>query len=87
MVSIYDLDPSEAQLALGQLRREIQGRQEPEEILREALNVAGGRLSLLNRIARAKDPAAQAKYLLENEKGWLLSEIGLIPDCDDDVME
>jgi len=28
-----------------------------------------------------------AKKLLSVEKGWLLSQIGLIPDCDDDVMD
>jgi hypothetical protein len=28
-----------------------------------------------------------ANHLLGIEKGWLLSQIGLIPDCDDDVMD
>lgn len=28
-----------------------------------------------------------AEHMLRVEKGWLLSQIGLIPDCDDDVMD
>lgn len=28
-----------------------------------------------------------AKHLLKVEKAWLLSQIGLIEDCDDDVMD
>lgn len=28
-----------------------------------------------------------AKKMLQREKGWLLGQIGLIPDCDDDVMD
>lgn len=74
-------------MALRQLRREVVGKPEPDDILHQVVDITGGRLSLLNRVARAKDPLAQAKSILENEKGWILSEMGLIPDCDDDVME
>ena len=28
-----------------------------------------------------------ARHMLSVEKAWLLSQIGLIPDCDDDVMD
>ena len=28
-----------------------------------------------------------ARHLMTVEKGWLLSQIGLIQDCDDDVMD
>jgi hypothetical protein len=47
----------------------------------------GGRLSYLKRVAHAKDMDAAARRLIAHEKGWLLSQIGLIPDHDDDVMD
>ena len=28
-----------------------------------------------------------AEKLLQRERAWLLSEVGLIPDCDDDVVD
>ncbi|KAG8997218.1 hypothetical protein FRB94_007825 [Tulasnella sp. JGI-2019a] len=87
VVSIYDLDPQESMLALRHLRWESVGKVEPRDVLHQALNIAGGRLSLLNRIARSHDPLSYANNMLETEKGWLLSQIGLIPDCDDDVMD
>ena len=57
------------------------------EIQNEVLPIAGGRLAYLNRIARAYDMREVARHLLAVEKGWLQSQIGLIPDCDDDVMD
>jgi hypothetical protein len=55
--------------------------------LRDALAVVGGRLAYISRVAKARDVAAIARHLLDLEKAWLLSQIGLIPDLDDDVMD
>lgn len=49
------------------------------------IQYTGGRLALLNKVARAHDMHAMAEDLLIVEKAWLQSRIGLIPDCDDDV--
>lgn len=53
----------------------------------EAVSIVGGRLQLLNNVSKAPDMAAMAREMLAVEKAWLLSQIGLIPDCDDDVMD
>ncbi|KAG8875956.1 hypothetical protein FRB97_004607 [Tulasnella sp. 331] len=87
VISIYDLNSTESLLALRHLRMASMGKSEPEPILREALNIAGGRLSILNRIARSQDLLSYANNLLSCEKGWILSQLGLIPNCDDDVMD
>lgn len=58
----------------------------PDE-LAEAVSIVGGRLLYLNRVSKARDMAEMAKHMLNVEKAWLLSQIGLIPDCDDDVMD
>ncbi|KAJ8489576.1 hypothetical protein ONZ45_g13541 [Pleurotus djamor] len=47
----------------------------------------GGRLAYLNKVARHRDMHEMADHLLQVEKAWLLSQIGLINDCDDDVMD
>ena len=39
------------------------------------------------KATKAKDMIEHAKHLLAVEKAWLLSQIGLISDCDDDVMD
>lgn len=56
-------------------------------VYHEVLQYTGGRLSYLNRVARSQDMRQTAERMLRLEKGWLLGQIGLIPDCDDDVMD
>jgi len=41
----------------------------------------------MKRVARHEDPIVAVESALATEKGWLLGQIGLIPDCDDDVMD
>ncbi|KIM40293.1 hypothetical protein M413DRAFT_73606 [Hebeloma cylindrosporum] len=77
VLSIYDLDPHESMHASTRMRRHAaRPPVEPEE-LKEALSL----------VSKSKDMMGMAKHLLEVEKAWLLSQIGLIPDCDDDVMD
>ncbi|RXK39317.1 hypothetical protein M231_03396 [Tremella mesenterica] len=98
IVSVYDLPAAESIRALQRLRRasliQIQSGLESEEvkvesddILRQVYELVGGRTSYLARVARAPDMLDEAKYMVEMEKEWLLSRIGLIPDHDDDVMD
>jgi len=88
-ISIGDLSAHEAFVALQRLRRT---KTKSNEVLHhevaeyhDVIQYTGGRLSMLNRVARAHDMLATARDLLEIEKGWLRSQVGLIDDCDDDV--
>lgn len=56
-------------------------------MINEAVSTVGGRLLYLSRVSKARDVAEMAKHMLSVEKAWLLSQIGLIPDLDDDVMD
>ncbi|CAE6504160.1 unnamed protein product [Rhizoctonia solani] len=87
--SVKDLEPLEAFQALKKLRQESIGKAdiEPDEVLAKAAKTSGGRLSHLNRLARSRDMEHTLQILRNNEKSWLLSNFGLIPDCDDDVEE
>ncbi|PSR73768.1 hypothetical protein PHLCEN_2v10412 [Hermanssonia centrifuga] len=60
---------------------------ETEEAYREVTATVGGRLSYLAKIAKHPNMLSQAEQMLRVEKAWLLSQIGLIPDHDDDVMD
>ena len=53
----------------------------------EAVSIVCGRLLYLARVAKARDVTEMANHMLNVEKAWLLSQIGLIPDCGDDVMD
>ena len=87
MVSVYDLDNKEAIQASMNMRRSSNYGKESVETIREAVSIVGGRLSYLSRVSKARDMVEMARHLKEVEKGWLLSRIGLIQDCDDDVMD
>lgn len=76
----------------------LHNTQHPSEIIegddemRDALKLVGGRLSHVNKMCKASPEVPDglvgfAKGLVDKEKGWLLSQIGLISDHDDDVMD
>lgn len=87
MLSVYDLDNEEAVIASVNIRRSSKRGKETLEAIREAVSIVGGRLSYLSRVSKAHDMLGMANHLKTVEKGWLLSRIGLIRDCDDDVMD
>ena len=87
MVSVYDLDKKEAVQASMNMRRNSKRERETIETVREAVSIVGGRLSYLSRVSKARDMLEMADHLKTVERGWLLSRIGLIEDCDDDVMD
>ncbi|KAF9560959.1 hypothetical protein CPC08DRAFT_455874 [Agrocybe pediades] len=92
VLSVYDLSHKEARHAATRMRRSSRNGGRPlsdkdNEDLAEAVSLVGGRLSYLNKVSKHSDIIGMAKHLLEVEKQWLLSQIGLIPDCDDDVMD
>ncbi|TFL07147.1 hypothetical protein BDV98DRAFT_497594, partial [Pterulicium gracile] len=88
-LSISDLDRPAAIHASARMRR----RSKPDkaaadtEELADVVDLVGGRLSYLSKCTKAKDMRHMADHLLNVEKANLLSRIGLIEDCDDDVMD
>jgi hypothetical protein len=88
ILGVYDLDPHESYQALRSMRKAVTHKiEESDEQLYDIVGMTGGRLSYLNRVARAPDMESSAKMIVEHEKAWLQSQIGLIPDHDDDVMD
>jgi len=85
--SIHDPDNKEAIQTSIDLRRSSHREKETIETVREAVSIVGGRLSHLRMVSRARDMLEMANHLKTVEKGWLLSRIGLIQDCDSDVLE
>lgn len=84
---MYDLDRREALNASKRMRMNAQRKREEEEMFEEVVGIVGGRLSYLGKACKAKEMIDTAKHMLQVEKAWLLSQIGLIQDCDDDVMD
>ncbi|TFK51099.1 hypothetical protein OE88DRAFT_1630656 [Heliocybe sulcata] len=87
VLSIYDLENRDATRASCKMRTDAKQPPQDEEIVRRAIHMTGGRLSYLNKVSRARDMITAAEHMKDVEKAWLLSQIGLIPDCDDDVMD
>ena len=87
VVSVPDLNAKQALRAAVQMRRASHRSNEPEEAYTKVVDIVGGRLAYLNKVARHPDMLGHAQHLLDIEKAWLQSQIGLIPDHDDDVMD
>ncbi|KAF6760221.1 hypothetical protein DFP72DRAFT_883554 [Ephemerocybe angulata] len=87
VMSVTDLTQEDARKALTRIRRDANKGSVSDSDVLETVDVIGGRLSYLNRVAKSKEMVEMAKHMMTVEKGWILSRIGLIPDCDDDVMD
>ncbi|KAF9071642.1 hypothetical protein BDP27DRAFT_1500185 [Rhodocollybia butyracea] len=87
VVSISDLNAHEAYHACNRMRINTKNKIEQSDHIKEAVSIVGGRLSYLNKVATSTNVLEMANSLLEMEKAWLLSQISLIQDCDDDVMD
>ncbi|QRV98142.1 hypothetical protein RhiJN_26161 [Ceratobasidium sp. AG-Ba] len=89
-ISIKDLEPEEAFIALRTLRwNSIRDEKlfEDDDTLRKAAEVVGGRLAYLGRLAQAQNLQHHADRLKQGEKAWLTTNIGLIADFDDDALD
>ena len=87
VVSVYDLSRKDSLTAVMRMRMNAQRPRASPETFEEVVGLVGGRLTYMGKVAKAADMIKHAKHLLNVEKAWLLSQIGLIPDCDDDVMD
>ena len=60
----------------------------PESILTEVYDKIGGRLTFLNRVAKAQDMVKKCDEICEMEKTWFLNNCGILgTEMDDDVMD
>ncbi|MBW0487969.1 hypothetical protein O181_027684 [Austropuccinia psidii MF-1] len=86
---VKDLTKTEALRAIRAERKKIwmENRASNDPEIEAVWNLIGGRIAHLTHCVKQKDMVRAAQYLLECEKQWLLSRIGLIVDCDDDVMD
>ncbi|KAF5393214.1 hypothetical protein D9757_000518 [Collybiopsis confluens] len=87
VLTISDLNTTEALHACTRMRLNVKQKIEHSEHIKQAVSTVGGRLSYLNKVATSDDVLGMANSMLEIEKAWLMSQIGLIQDCDDDVMD
>lgn len=88
VISISDLDPKASAHALRNMRKNSQWKvNDTEGAVEEAASIVGGRLAYINKVSHGRNMVDTAKQMLAEEKAWLLSQIGLIRDCDDDVMD
>ncbi|KAJ9101973.1 hypothetical protein QFC20_005122 [Naganishia adeliensis] len=93
VLSVQDLPEDEARKSLRFLRASygpnhgIISKLDREQ-MPEVLSLVGGRTSHLARVAKAPDMLEEAKNMVEVEKNWMLSKIGMTgQETDDDVMD
>jgi len=86
VVTVSDLSFKDALRASAQMRVNAKIPTDTEDI-HAAVSIVGGRLSYLAQLSKTANMRERAQHMLDVEKAWLLSLVGLIPDCDDDVMD
>ena len=69
------------------MRINAKGKLGKSESPEKATSIVGGRLADLGKVVKSQNMVEYAEHMLAVEKAWLLSQIGLIEDCDDDVMD
>uniref|UniRef100_V5GUS2 AAA protein C-terminal winged helix domain-containing protein n=2 Tax=Kalmanozyma brasiliensis (strain GHG001) TaxID=1365824 RepID=V5GUS2_KALBG len=89
-LSFRDLTRRQSINVLSGCRKQYWGEkpssQDPR-VLQEVYEICGGRLGLLNKVARRKDMLRAARQMVEDDMQWVLSKTGIIEDHDDDVMD
>lgn len=98
ILSVNDLQRDDAIRAMKRIRKSVYTPDFPDPLVRdlpdngesvydEVYRLIGGRMSHISHVAKEIDLLGSAQRLVKVEKAWLLSQIGLIPDMDDDVMD
>lgn len=85
VLSVEDISPAETHSFLKASRASTLPLDEATS--RRVWNTVGGRLNLLSRLSKDEDLDAAVLRLVESQKRWLSSRLGLIPGLDDDVMD
>jgi len=89
VLTVKDLSKDEAVRAIRTERKKLWREDRPlhDPEIEQLWTLVGGRIAHLSAAMKHKDMIQAAKLIIEREKQWLLSRIGLIVDCDDDVMD
>ncbi|RMZ88284.1 hypothetical protein DV736_g4491, partial [Chaetothyriales sp. CBS 134916] len=89
VLQALDLPKSKAISALSAYRQKyFPNEQVDSSILKQVYDQIGGRLNLLNRVAKSTDMLKMCKTITEAEKTWFLNKCGILgADMDDDVMD
>ncbi|PLW53926.1 hypothetical protein PCANC_03728, partial [Puccinia coronata f. sp. avenae] len=89
VLTVKDLTKEEAVRAIRTERKKLWAESRPanDPDIETVWRLVGGRIAHLSGCMKHKDMIHAAKLIIEREKQWLLSRIGLIVDCDDDVMD
>ncbi|KAK5150979.1 hypothetical protein LTR04_006702 [Oleoguttula sp. CCFEE 6159] len=85
---ITDLPKDKAILALRNYRRKYMNEEPPNSILEQVYDRVGGRLTYLNRVAKANDMLKVCDHICTMEKTWFLNNCWILgEEMDDDVMD
>lgn len=88
VIRVTDLPKGRALDALKKYRKQYYGEELSQEVLEEIYNRIGGRLSFLNRIAKADNPLKLCREICQAEKTWFLNKCWILgEEMDDDVMD
>lgn len=88
VTQVSDLPKDRAMQALRNYRMKYWREATPESILTEVYDKIGGRLTFLNRVAKARDMVKMCDEICEMEKTWFLNNCGILgTEMDDDVMD
>ena len=86
VIPVSDLPKDKAMAALRNYRRQYFSEDSPYELLEAIYNKVGGRLSYLNRVAKAEDMMKLCNDICEAEKSWFLNKCWILgTEMDDDV--
>ena len=86
VIPVSDLPKDKAMAALRNYRRQYFGQDLPYENLEAIYDKVGGRLSYLNRVAKAEDMTKLCNNICEAEKSWFLNKCWILGmEMDDDV--
>lgn len=91
-LSVKDLSRAQSIDVLRKCRSHYAGQDKAVQedrggVFEKAYETLGGRIALLNSMARRKDLLRATEQLVEDDTQWLLSKTGIIEDHDDDVMD
>lgn len=88
VTQVADLPKNRAMQALKNYRMKYWNEATPDSILTEVYDKIGGRLTFLNRVAKAQDMIMKCDEICEMEKTWFLNNCGILgTEMDDDVMD
>ena len=88
VLPIPDLPKSQAITALRKYRHRYLHESPTSDVLEKVYERVGGRLTFLNRVAKAPDMLKECEEICSREKSWLLNQCWILgAEMDDDVMD